>query len=81
MIIMISEVNDYFVLKKNSFYIFLNKDKTEKIIDLLYIYIYTNYILYVIAWFNILISAKNLNKICDFCNYFTNIKKLMRIQV
>lgn len=40
MIIMISEVNDYFVLKKNSFYIFLNKDKTEKIIDLLYIYIY-----------------------------------------
>lgn len=64
-------------LKKNSFHIFLNKDEIEKITDLLYvfmIYIYNNYILYVIAWFSISISAKNLNKICDFCNYFTNIK-------
>lgn len=64
-------------LKKNSFHIFLNKDEIEKITDLLYvfmIYIYNNYILYVIAWFSISISAKNLKKICDFCNYFTNIK-------
>lgn len=39
-------------LKKNSFHIFLNKDEIEKITDLLYvfmIYIYNNYILYVIA--------------------------------
>lgn len=41
MIVMIFGVIDYFsyfVFKKNSFYIFLNKDETKKIIDLLYVF-------------------------------------------
>lgn len=61
------------IFKKNSFHTFLNKDEIEKITDLLYyifmiyIYVYINYILYVITWFlvifiSISISAKNLNK-------------------
>lgn len=38
MIVMIFGVIDYFVFKKNSIYIFLNKDETKKIIDLLYVF-------------------------------------------